>query len=120
MVFHAKSVTIRYLPDSNHLPLMPNFLHGGLMLIAKILLVAFSLLLQHKLFPENNSDQGIELTSYPLPHEHPEYVLAQRAMLGSGLCPTKIKEEFSDSLPPSSSKSATQIAPDADLTALCF
>ena len=59
-----------------------------MLILVKLILVAFAVIGQHKLFPEDKIAPESELESIVLPEENPELVLARRAMIAEGLCRT--------------------------------
>jgi hypothetical protein len=63
------------------------------MLLANILIVVMSLFFQGKYFPEQATPVENELDTLALPAEHPEVVLARRAMSAHGLCPSSPTQE---------------------------
>jgi hypothetical protein len=60
-----------------------------MLIVIKIILVAFAVFGQAKLFQEHPSAAESSLDSLVLPEEKPELVLAQRAMEAQGLCPAE-------------------------------
>lgn len=59
------------------------------MLIVKFFLVALSLFVQEKVFPDRDGPVS-ELDTLTLPEDYPETALARRAMAAEGLCPGEI------------------------------
>lgn len=59
-----------------------------MLILVKILIVALAVIGQAKLFPEGKEPVESELERTALPEDQPELVLARRAMLAEGLCPT--------------------------------
>lgn len=57
-----------------------------MLIVVKLILVAFAVIGQHKLFPEDKVAAETELETIALPEENPELVLARRAMIAEGLC----------------------------------
>ncbi|MDB5047133.1 MAG: hypothetical protein JWO30_204 [Fibrobacteres bacterium] len=58
-----------------------------MLIVVKLILVAFAVFGQAKLFPEHSAHRESSLDSLVLPVDKPELVLAQRAMAAQGLCP---------------------------------
>ena len=54
--------------------------------VVKMLLVAFGVFGQAKIMPNVDSTSESELDTLTLPMDHPEWVLARRAMASEGLC----------------------------------
>jgi hypothetical protein len=63
-----------------------------MLIVFKIVLVAFAVFGQAKLFPEHPASAASSLDSVDLSVEKPELVLAHRAMEAQGLCPSSEKE----------------------------
>jgi hypothetical protein len=89
-----------------------------MLLVVKILLVAFAVIGQSKLFPEGKAPAESELENVALPEDHPELVLARRAMAAQGLCHSPVHGG-------DSAATADASAPDTDstgrdLAANCF
>lgn len=59
-----------------------------MLFLVKILIVAIAVIGQAKLFPEGQEPVESELERTALPEDQPELVLARRAMLAEGLCPS--------------------------------
>jgi hypothetical protein len=57
-----------------------------MLLVVKILLVAFGVFGQGKLMPDRESPVVSDLDTLAFPEDHPEWVLARRAMASEGLC----------------------------------
>jgi hypothetical protein len=57
-----------------------------MLLVVKLILVAFGVLAQGQLLPDRESPVASELDTLALPEDHPEWVLARRAMASEGLC----------------------------------
>ena len=74
-----------------------------MLLIVQMLLVAMGLFGQAKLVPDEKVSVASELDTLTYPPDHPEWVLARRAMASEGLChpgPTASKGSApADSLP---------------------
>jgi hypothetical protein len=62
-----------------------------MLIVFKIVLVAFAVFGQVKLFPEHQAAAASSLDSVDLSVEKPELVLAHRAMEAQGLCPSAEK-----------------------------
>lgn len=90
------------------------------MFIAKILLVALSLIFQDKLFQEDSNHKVEEMDTLALPLDHPEWVLASRAMKANGLCPTP-PNQITDFAMADKSIEANSLQPQAPALAFfCF
>jgi hypothetical protein len=59
-----------------------------MLIVVKIILVAFAVFGQSKLFPEKTVSTESSLDSLVLPAEKPELALVKRAIEAQGLCPT--------------------------------
>lgn len=59
-----------------------------MLIVVKIILVAFAVFGQSKLFPEKTVSTESSLDSLVLPAEKPELALVKRAIEAHGLCPT--------------------------------
>ena len=57
-----------------------------MLFVVKILLVAFGVFGQAEIMPNVDSPIESELDTLTLPKDHPEWVLARRAMASEGLC----------------------------------
>lgn len=57
-----------------------------MLLVVKLILVAFGVFAQGHLLPDRESPVASELDTLALPEDHPEWVLARRAMASEGLC----------------------------------
>jgi hypothetical protein len=57
-----------------------------MLLVIKIVLVAFGLFSQAEITPTAETPIESELDTLALPNDHPEWVLARRAMASEGLC----------------------------------
>lgn len=57
-----------------------------MLIVVKLLLVTFAVFSQGKLFPEKEAAVESDLDTVALPEEHPEWVLARRAIAAEGLC----------------------------------
>lgn len=57
-----------------------------MLLVIKLLFVALAVAGQSQLFPDREKPLLSELDTLALPHEHPEWALARRAMAANGLC----------------------------------
>lgn len=57
-----------------------------MIIVVKIVLVALAVFGQAKLFPEGKETAESEFERTALPEDHPELVLARRAMKAEGLC----------------------------------
>ena len=66
-----------------------------MLIVIKIILVAFAVFGQAKLFPEHAASAESALDTLVLPVDKPERVLAKRAMEAQGICPNEEKAEAS-------------------------
>lgn len=57
-----------------------------MLILVKILFVAFAVIGQARLFPEGKEPVESEFERTALPEDQPELVLARRAMVAEGLC----------------------------------
>lgn len=57
-----------------------------MLLIVQILMMAVGFFGQAKLVPDENAPVASELDTLTYPPDHPEWVLARRAMASEGLC----------------------------------
>jgi hypothetical protein len=57
-----------------------------MLIVVKLLLVTFAVFSQGRLFPEKEAVVESELDTMALPLDHPEWVLARRAIAAEGLC----------------------------------
>lgn len=57
-----------------------------MLFVVKMLLMTFSLFGQARIMPNPESSLESELDTLSLPKDHPEWVLARRAMASEGLC----------------------------------
>jgi hypothetical protein len=57
-----------------------------MLLVVKLLLVAFGVFGQGHLLPDRESPVASDLDTLAFPEDHPEWVLARRAMASEGLC----------------------------------
>jgi hypothetical protein len=57
-----------------------------MLLVVKLLLVAFGVFGQGYLMPDRESPVASDLDTLAFPDDHPEWVLARRAMASEGLC----------------------------------
>jgi hypothetical protein len=57
-----------------------------MLFVVKILLVAFGVIGQGHFLPDAESPVASELDTLSFPEDHPEWVLARRAMASEGLC----------------------------------
>lgn len=58
-----------------------------MLIVVKLLFVAFAVFGQAKLFPEKAAEAETGLDSLILPEEQPELALVRRAIAAEGLCP---------------------------------
>jgi hypothetical protein len=57
-----------------------------MLLVVKLLLVAFGVFGQGHFLPDQESPVASDLDTLAFPEDHPEWVLARRAMASEGLC----------------------------------
>jgi hypothetical protein len=57
-----------------------------MLLVVKLLIVAFGVFGQGQLLPDRESPVASALDTLAFPLDHPEWVLARRAMASEGLC----------------------------------
>ncbi len=68
-------------------------------IVIKLLFVALAVAGQAKLFPDREKPLHSELDTLALPHDHPEWALARRALAANGLCHAPDTASAADSAP---------------------